>query len=265
MDFLKMTDREIIEKIYRKLDGELTNAEQLELENLLAGHPEMAQLAKELKMIELQMNESRNDLPDIDVKQEILNRINMETYKQPPSKETILVVRSFWSRPVVRFGFAFVLGMFAGFLMFSFLKADLTSAGSGTEELKGTMYNPSSFDNMKTADVLLYESPLAKAICNVRYSSQIVEVRVDLNSLYPVKSTLEFDYNNFRVLNVQNLSVNDQSTAMAASNFIQINNVGDNKYVIQLLNKNSLPHNIDFKIYQNDSPIYQNSVQVNKE
>jgi hypothetical protein len=131
--------------------------------------------------------------------------------------------------------------------------------------MKGTFYDSRSFDNMKTADVLQYESPLAKAVCNVRYSTKIVELRVDLFSLYPVKSTIEFDYNNFYVLNVQNVSVNEQSNAMTAANFIQINNVGENKFIIQLYNKNSLAHNIDFKIYQNDSPIYQNSIQVNKE
>lgn len=189
----------------------------------------------------------------------------METYKQPPKKAEVYIVRSFWSRPLVRFGFTFVLGVFTGFLMFSFLKADFTGSNSPESEMKGTFYDSRSFDNMRTADVLQYESPLAKAICNVRYSSKVVEVRVDLSSLYPVKSTLEFDYNNFTVLNVQNVSVNDQSTATAAGNFIQINNVGDNKFIFQLYNKNSLPHNIDFKIYQNDSPIYQNSVQVNKE
>ena len=76
---------------------------------------------------------------------------------------------------------------------------------------------------------------------------------------------IEFDYGSFTVLNVQNVSVNDQSTAMASGNFVQINSVGENSFIIQLYNKNRLPHNIDFKIFQNDSPIYQNSVQVNKE
>ena len=189
----------------------------------------------------------------------------METYKQPPAKEGLIIVQRFWSRPAVRLGFAFIAGIFAGFMIFSFLKADFSGSGASSEEMKGTFYNSGSFDNMKTADVLQYDSPMAKAVYNVRYSSKIVEVRVDLSSTNPVKSTIGFDYNNFVVLNVQNVSVNDQSTAMAAGNFVQINSVGDNKFIFQLLNKNSLPHSIDVKIYQNDSPIYQNSIQVNKE
>ena len=260
-----MTEKEIIGKTHRKLDGELSAEEHRELESYLADHPEAAQYSKEWELIQKHVELEHTQFIDIDLKPEILKRINMETYKQPPKRSEILVVRSFWSRPVVKFGFSFVLGVFAGFVLFSFLKADLKGSGSDTSEMKGTFYDSRSFDNMKTADVLQYESGLTKAVCNVRYSTKIVEVRVDLSSLYPVKSTIEFDYNNFNVLNVQNLSVNDQSTAMAAGNFIQINNVGDNKFIFQLYNKNSLPHNIDFKIYQNDSPIYQNSVQVNKE
>jgi hypothetical protein len=34
---------------------------------------------------------------------------------------------------------------------------------------------------------------------------------------------------------------------------------------VQLLNKNSLQHQIGFKILQNDVPVYQNAVVVNKE
>jgi len=260
-----MTEKEIIGKIHRKLDGELSAEEQRELESYLVDHPEAAQYSNEWELIQKHVELEHTQFIDIDLKPEILKRINMETYKQPPKRAEILIVRSFWSRPVVKFGFSFVLGVFAGFVLFSFLKADLKGSGRATSEMKGTFYDSRSFDNMKTADILQYESSLTKAVCNVRYSSKIVEVRVDLSSLYPVKSTIEFDYNNFNVLNIQNLSVNDQSTAMAAGNFIQINNVGDNKFIFQLYNKNSLPHNIDFKIYQNDSPIYQNSVQVNKE
>lgn len=265
MDFLKMTEKDIIEKIYRKLDGELSAEDQRELDNYLADHPEAARFSKDWDLIKAQVGREQANFVDIDLKQEILKRINMEAYKQPPKKAEILVAQSFWSRPVVKFGFTFVLGVFAGFVLFGFLKADFKGSDNSTSEMTGTMYDSRSFDQMKTADVLQYESPLTKAICNVRYSSKIVEVRVDMSSLYPVKSTIEFDYNNFTVLNVQNVSVNDQSTALAAGNFIQINNVGDNKYIFQLYNKNSLPHNLDFKIYQNDSPIYQNTVQVNKE
>ena len=189
----------------------------------------------------------------------------METYKQPPKKAEVYVVRSFLSRNVVRFGFAFVMGIFAGFLIFSFLKIDFKGTNAPESEMKGTFYDTRSSGNMKTADVLQYESSGIRAVCNVRYSTKIVEVRVDLSSTSAVKSTIEFDYNNFQVINIQNVSVNDQSTAMAGGNLIQINNVGDNKYLFQLVNKNNLSHNIDFKIYQNDSPVYQNSIQVNKE
>jgi hypothetical protein len=173
-------------------------------------------------------------------------------------------VQSFWSRPAVRFGFSFVLGVFVGFMIFSFLKADFKRDNAPTKEMKGTFYDSRSFENMKIADVLQYEDPQAKAVFNVRYSTKIVEIRVDMSSNSQIKSTIQFDYNDFNVLNVHNITVNDQSSALVAASSIQINNVGDNKFIIQLYNKNNLSHNIDFKIYQNDSPVYHNSVQVNK-
>ncbi|MFA5727456.1 MAG: hypothetical protein WC886_07445 [Saccharofermentanaceae bacterium] len=260
-----MTEKIIIEKLYRKLDGELPENEYRELVEYMIKNPSLGQKMKGWESVKALLDKEKNNAIDVDLKKEILSRINMETYKTKENKQEIKIVRSIWARPSIRFGFAFILGVFAGIILFAFFKNDFKGSREGTPEMKGTLYNPNSFDNMKTADLLQYESPLAKAICDVHYSNRIVEIRLDLSSLYPVKSTLEFDFNNFEVLNIQNITVNDQTTAIAASSFVQINNVGDNKFIIQLLNKNKLPHNIDFKIFQNDSPIYQNSVQVNKE
>ncbi len=201
----------------------------------------------------------------VDLKQEILSKINMEKYQTEKKKPELLVRQKIWHKPGWKMGFAFVLGVFVGFLIFSILKISFTGVEDKTTEMKGTLYDTRSYDNMKMADNLIYDTPLTKAICAVRYSTRIVEIHLDLSSLYPVRATLQFDFNNFEVLNMQNINVNDQTTSMASTNFIQINNVGDNKFIIQLYNKNNLQNNIDFRLYQNDIPIFQNSVAVNKE
>jgi len=260
-----MTDKKIKDLIYRSLEKELTPEEQQNLDRCLATHPGAARLYKEWDQISDQVNREKENLVNIDLKQAILSRIDMKKYAQQEAKPEIRITTALWHRPQVRYGFYFLMGVFAGFLLFSFLKVDITGSKVQTQDMKGTLYDSRSFDDMKVADNILYESPLARAVFAVRYSTKIVEARIDLSSLYPIKTTVEFDFNNFEVLNVQNVSVNDQTTAMAASNFLQINNVGDNKFIVQLYNKNSLQHNIDFKIYQNDLPLYQNSVTVNKE
>jgi len=124
MVFLKMTDKEIIEKIYRKVDGELTAAELHELETYLAGHPEAVRFAKEWELIKEQMESELANPVDIDFKQEILKKINTETYKQPKKTE-ILIMRGFWSRPDFRSGFAFVSGVFMGLKNMNLINNDM--------------------------------------------------------------------------------------------------------------------------------------------
>jgi hypothetical protein len=189
----------------------------------------------------------------------------MEQYKQKEPGKELKISTPLWRRPALRIAFVFVIGVFTGFLLFTFLKVDLSGSKVPTPEMKGTLYDTRSFDNMKVADNILFDTPLAKAVFAVRYSTRIVEIRIDLSSLYPVKTVIQFDYNNFECLNVQNVTVNDQTFCTSSFNFVQINNVGDNKFIVQLYNKNNLQHNIDFTIFQNDMPIYQNSVSVNKE
>ena len=108
MVFLKMTDKEIIEKIYRKLDGELTATELFELENYLAGHPEAAQFAKEWELIKQQVENEKLNPSDFDLRKEILKKIDVERYKQPEETE-ILIKPGFWSRPAFRSGSTFVI------------------------------------------------------------------------------------------------------------------------------------------------------------
>jgi len=260
-----MINKEIIELIYREMDKELSPEEQKRLHLELEKDPEVMLLYQQCLGVHASFEDEKVNLKPIDLKKEILNRINMEKYAVQEKRPEIKVVRSFWQIPMVRFAFVFVAGVFFGFLMFTFITPEVSREGNATSEMKGTLYDSRSYDNMKVADNLQYESPLAKAVFAVRYSSRVVEARIDLSSLYPIKSTIEFDFNDFVVLNVQNVSVNDQSSASAAANFVQINNTGDNKFIVQLYNKNSLSHQIAFKIYQNDMPIYQNAVTVNKE
>jgi hypothetical protein len=260
-----MTEKEINDKIYQKLEGELSEAAEQELDNFLATRPEHLRTLQQWQTVARHLDTDKVAPESIELKQEILKRINMDTYKQPPKRTPDVIVRNFLTGSAVRLGLAFALGVFAGLMIFTFIKADFTGSAEDETEMKGTIVNSRSFDSMKTAGVLQFDSPVAKAICNVRYSTQIVEIRLDLSSELPVKTTIEFDFNSFEVLNSQNVSVNDQTTAIAASNFIQINNTGDNKFIFQLRNKNSLPHQLAFKIYQNGFPVYQNAVQVNQE
>lgn len=189
----------------------------------------------------------------------------MEAPVTHQKKEEVRVVRSVWSRPVTRYGFTFLIGLTCGMLILSILDPTFKESPSLTTEMKGTLYDSRSFDKMKVADVLQYESPQARLVVNARYSTGIVEMHIDISSLEMVKAVIDVDLSSFQLLSVQNLSVNDQSSVATGANIVQINNVGDNKYIVYFQNKNSLPHNIRITLSQNDAPIYQNSVQVNKE
>ncbi len=258
-----MIERELIERIHEELDGKLGASEQQQLKEALAGNPEAENYYREWKKISGAFNKSRELSPDVQFTKEILNRLPMEP--QTAKKPEPLIRPSFWNMPAFRYSMIFIAGAFIGFLAFAFLMPANKTSKAPAFQLKGSMYDSRSFDQMTTADNLMFENAMVKASFDVRYSSSIVEIRVSVSSLYPVQGMILFDYNSLQAMNVVNVSVNDQSSIGASSNFIQINNSGNNQYVIQLLNKNSLPHQISFKILQNDVPIYQNAVTVNKE
>lgn len=259
-----MNESRLHEMITRRLDDDLDPEELRQLEELLRNDPEAAKIAREWEQIRAGMSQSARNTRIPDLSAEILKKIDMDMYKQPQPPSAI-IAQQFWTRPFFRYSLAFVMGVFSGFLIFSYLNVDFLGLEPSASEISGTMYDGRSFDKMKVADLLQFNSTVVSTVCEVKYSPKVVEIRLDLSSPEQVKATLEFNFNALQVMNVQNVSVNDQSNSMSTGNYVQINNVGENKYVIQLYNKTSLPQQIDFRIYQNEVPAYQNSVQVNKE
>ncbi|MEI6681406.1 MAG: hypothetical protein WCO44_02200 [Bacteroidota bacterium] len=158
----------------------------------------------------------------------------------------------------------FLGGFLAGFILFRLLGKGNEDPAIHLPDKQELSAGVPLHDSLTVADLLRYDTPLAKATIKVLYSPKVAEIRIDLSSLYPVKSLVEFDVNSLSLLNLQHTSVNDQSTSMTSANFVQFNSVGDNKYIILLSNKNALPHKVDFTISQNDVTIYHNSVEINK-
>lgn len=258
-----MIDKKLIERIHEDLEGKLDAAGQQELKSRLAVDPEAGSYYRDWEKISHTMEQTRVQTPDVELRQEILNRLPMEP--QLSKRPEPLIRTSFWNKPAFRYSIVLVAGVFLGFIAFSFLMPGTTNTKAPAFQMKGAMYDSRSFDQMSTADNLIFENAMVKASFDVRYSSSIVEARITLSSLYPVQGVITFDYNSLQAMNVVNVSVNDQSSISASPNYVQINNSGNNQYIVQLLNKNNLPHQINIKIIQNDIPIYQNAVTVNKE
>ena len=263
---MAMTDRKIIEKMYRLLDQEMSASEEEAFVWYLDQHPDKQALINGLKALHHQMqNPEERRQETIDVTKEVLLRIDRAKYTPAVKKPEIRFQQVFWSGSVFRVGLAFTLGVFAGLLIFTFLTMDFSGKSFNPEKIKGTLYDSRSFGNMKPAGILQFESPAARVWCDIRYSAKTVEIRLDVSSPSPVKVAIEFDFSSFQVLYAQNFTANDQTTIMAAQNFIRIDNTGQSQIIIRLQNKNSLPQDIVFKIMHHDSPVYQNVVQVNKE
>lgn len=218
---------------------------------------------KDWQTIRAHIEKTREHIPDIQLASDILKHLPMEPQNKPRPEPIIRI--PFRNRLPFRYAMVFIAGIFTGFLMFTLFLPGLRTRSAPESQMKGTLYDSRSFDRMKQADNIFFDNNMVRASFNVRYSTGVVEARITFSSLYPIKGLIEFDFNNFQVLNVNNVSVNDQSNIIAAPNYIQINNVGDNQYIVQLLNKNNLQHQVGFKILQNDVPIYQNAVVVNKE
>lgn len=188
----------------------------------------------------------------------------MEKYETPQHEPVVRLKTSFWTQPAVRFAYTYALGILTGLIIYLVYQGEVTTTDTPESGMAGTMYDSRSFDNMKSAGIMQFESPEVSTMCHVKYSTKLVEIRLELSSQDAVSARLEFDQRSVGILNVLNVNVNEQTSVFSASSYIRIDNVGDNNFIIQLANKTSLQNKIDLKIFQNEFPVYHNAVQINQ-
>jgi len=160
---------------------------------------------------------------------------------------------------------ALLAGLLAGVLIGYIVGGGTGTGDARPEEVKGSIYDGRSYDDMKLADNFLFDGLDGQAAFTVKYSPRVTEARIKVNSQSPLKILADFDQGNFGVMGLQTLTVSDNSQIVNGGNIIQITNVGDNQYAFQLYNRNSLPNNITFRVLVNDMQVYQYVVTINKE
>jgi hypothetical protein len=260
-----MIDQEILKKIYSDLDGTLGASGKEALQNLRSNDPEVNSVYQQLQQMHDSLTTEKDINLEIDLKNQILNKIAMENFNPSPEISFSERLQRIFFSNGFKIGFAFVLGIFLGIFLLTLIGQGTSHKNLKKQDIAGTMWDSRSYDEMKTADNIMYESPMAKATFNVKYSSKLVEMHIDINSMYPVKLAINFDPNAFITFNVQNINMSTQSTALSSYSYVEINNVGTNSFVVLLYNKNSLPNKINFTLVQNEMPLYSNSVTVNKD
>ena len=259
-----MNEKKLTEAIYRMLDGELSPSKQAALEQYISEHPEAQKLYQQCKTMETELGNSKKNAPETDLKSGIMGRIEREKYVNAARQPVRPYTRSIWQAPVFRTSFIFACGLFAGILVFAIFRVDFAGLNTGSLGLQGTMGSSSAFEDMKVADLISYESPEATSVCNVRYSANMIEIHLELKSETEVKSMLDFNSEHFSLINVQNEKVNEKCSALSSSNYVYINNTGENKYIIRLYNKTTHPHDISYKLLKDGQQIYQNKITINK-
>lgn len=185
---------------------------------------------------------------------------NVHSERKSLSESIQRMFYSSWFRIV----FAFVLGVLVGVFIVILTGQNHTYDPVKKQDASGTMWDSRPFDQMTVADNLLFQNQDINASFDVRYSTRIVEAHIGLSSADPVKVALSFDPNAFKSFVVQNVNVNEQTTAYSSYSSVQINNAGDNQFVVLLYNRTDLSNKIYITILQNDNPVYSNSVTINK-
>jgi hypothetical protein len=260
-----MNEKELLEKIYRRIDGELSGAESAELNRYLADNPEAARLEEQCRKVSGYFEAVRSGTSDPGLTPEILKRINREKYMAQKHAPQRSFVSGFWYRPVFRYAAVFAAGIFAGILILNIAGSDFQTAPTDTGRMKGTLLNTGSPQDWTTGEVTSYQSGQVKVTIRPRYSESVVEIYLDLSSVDNLETTLDYNSADFELMAVVPQQTDPNTTFSTSTDQIRILSSADNKIGIKLTNKNTLRHDIDLRISQRGNQVYQKKIIINGE
>jgi hypothetical protein len=260
-----MNEKELIGKVYRRIDGELSSKESEELSRYLEGNPEASGIASQCEKTEALLSEAKSAGKEPDLSPEIMRRIDPGKYRRHQNTPRVFVLNDFWRRPALRYSLVFVAGIFAGLLILSVVGTDFQNRPIDNNQLKGTMTDTEPVTVWTTGDVVSFQGWQMKNTFRSRYTASVAEVYLDLSSLDQIETTIDFDNSDFTLMAVVSERVDANTIVSSSANQVRVQSSGDNKIAVKLTNLNDLQHEIIIKISQRGNQLYQKAIIINKQ
>ncbi len=208
--------------------------------------------------------QARSEEAEVDLKNDIMNKIDREKYGPKAGAKKFRITRNSWNSAAFRTWFYVAAGVTVAALLITLYWADFGGTKEDRGKMKGTFFNSAQPGDYTNAETIMYQGWQVKASCRTRYSANTVELYLDLSSDDVIETTVGFNPDDFDFQVVVRQQVDDNTTISTATDHVTIISSHSNLIGIKLTNKNDRQHDIRFNITQRGNPLYENTITVNK-
>jgi hypothetical protein len=256
-----MIDEKYLELVNKEIDGEITPKEKERLEKYIEENPELKQLYIDMIKTSDLLDEVEEMEPSINLKKSIINSLDPNLHKKA-EKESVVnrILNIFLPHPKYRVAFAFVLGLFVGFLVLNtfFYKQQTLEIS----DLYGTigLNENSNYENLENFPV---QSPDINGAINIKRKDDVLFLEMALKSHKEYDLLVRFNPENLYFIEFIPHSKNE-FVISNQDNYLQTTCLGDNKFIFSFLLLNKELSDLHIELLSEGSKIFEKNVFLNK-
>lgn len=166
-------------------------------------------------------------------------------------------------------GFIFMLfvGILIGYLVMTFMKIENRPGKKKFDmaSLYGTMIDEYDSSNFAMLDEYKFSFDDFKGTIVTKGSNDILAAEINIESAGKITSSLEFDASVFSFVGAAHLNENFESEMNFKDNVAEINNVGENSYLVIMRGKDIDFQPVKFKIFKDGNLLVDDEVKTVKQ
>lgn len=186
-----MMDEKQIALINKAMDGEISEDEQAEVEELLSKNEEARTYHDELQKLKSMFDEVAAVEPPADLKKNILNIIPTHKYQQTPQKG---LFRSFFENFRFDFNFnyvyAFAFGLVSGIFIFTFSNNVIPPS---TRDISGALIGENAMEKFSTLEQQKFKVAELTGTVELKWHQNVCLLAIELSSKTAVDLVVNFD------------------------------------------------------------------------
>lgn len=242
-----MIDEKYIHLIQKDLDQEISKREKKKLLDYIETNSEAEKLYSELKATVRMLAQADEFDPPQDIKENVLNKIDLYKYNHKPAQETIFEsLKSFFGEIRFKYAYSFTVGIVTGLIIFSLISNNYIDK-INSNHLSGAILSKSYLENFNRTDYLEINEADFKGTFEIKASDKIIFIDCSIISNKSVEIIFS---NNGQSLNLSSYSSFDNGNIniLNERGQIKIDHVGTVNYLIAISNPTGSVSDILMKI-----------------
>jgi hypothetical protein len=254
-----MIDPKYIELINRDLDDLLTIEEKKKLHHYLEDHPEARTYYNQIKRTSEILGEVQPVEPPPSLKKRIINAIDYNRYR--PESTIKHTFKNWLTSPRLRLAYAFALGIFVGFLIYTAISPRQTVLD--LEDLYGTIGAEEQM-GFQTIENIPMDTEQASGTIEILKRENIISCQIEFDTEQEFELLLGYDKN---ILTYMGISSEDQEhlTFELEQNLLKFMSAENFQQIIFFNQVNPVKTELRFKLTITEEPVWQHLTVISQE